>query len=57
MTDFMKEMSVVVCDFKDWFSVARSHNLDPHRDYRQIKHIMDYAKWWVKMEGDPPKWK
>ena len=50
----MKEMSEPVCDFKDWFDVARAHRLDPHRDYRRIKYLMDYAEWYTKMEGDPP---
>jgi len=54
-SDFMKIMSESVCDFTDWFDVARAHKLDPHRDYVKIKYIMDYAKWWVKMEGEPPK--
>ena len=50
MKDFMKEMSEVVCDFNDWFDVARAHKLDPHRDYVQIKYIMDYARKWRDMK-------
>lgn len=50
MKDFIREMSEVVCDFNDWFDVARAHKLDPHRDYVQIKYIMDYARKWRDMK-------